>query len=180
VKGLTLAILAALMPASAFAQGQVLRPDANGRLVIRHYDAEAITQWATCAWSKMPVSADNLVQYGSHERVPPDNGKIPFASAEELLNVRLNKVCGDLLPADHRNSRRPGIRFAKIDILKGQRPKAIGSVDTPIKAYLCAHKVGDRYVATEFELDKPNPRSGFPGGTTQCFVINTDGSLADA
>jgi hypothetical protein len=180
MRALPLAILAVLMPLSVSAQEQPLRPNAQGQVVIPQYDGEAIGRWAACAWNNLPISADNLLQYTSNEKVPPDNGPIPFTSAEELLNVRLNKVCGELLPRDQRSSIRPGIKIAKINILKSSRPQNVATDDAPVSAYLCAHKLGERYVLTELILETPSPQRALPGATADCFVINSDGSLTDA
>lgn len=170
----------ALLSTITGAQQQVLTPDADGRVVIRQFDSEAIGQWASCAWAKMPVTSQYLVDYASGQAVRPDNRGIPFASAEELLSVRLNKVCGEFLPADHRNSIRPVVKRAKTRILGEARPENVALKDATVAAYLCAQSISGRYVVTEFELDMPRSKRRIPDAKVECFSIEPDGSLKDA
>ena len=170
----------ALLSAMTGAQQQVLTPDANGRVVIRQFDPEAIGQWASCAWTKMPVTSQHLVDYTSGKAAGPDNRGIPFASAEELLNYRLNKACGEFLPADHHNSIRPVVKRAKLRILGEARPESVALKDGAVTVYLCAHAISGRYVVTEFELDMPRPKRRIPDAKVECFSIEPDGSLKDA
>jgi hypothetical protein len=159
---------------------QVLTPDADGRVVIRQFDPEAIGRWASCAWAKMPVTSQHLVDNAFGKAARPDNREIPFASAEELLNVRLNKACGEFLPADHRNPIRPAVKRAKTRILGEERPQNIALKDAAVAAYLCAQSISGRYLVTEYELDMPRPKRRIPDAKVECFSIEPDGSLKDA
>ena len=170
----------ALLALGTAQEAQVLKPDADGRIMIRNYDAESISAWAKCAWERMPVSAQNLVDYQANVRPTPDNKYIPFASAVEVLNWRLNKVCGELLLADHRNSIRPLVKSAKRRILREKRPEPVEGIDQQVDVYLCAQSLSGKYLLTERELERPRPNKYIPNAKVECYSVEPDGSLKNA
>ena len=164
--------------APAFAQDPPSERPAR-TAVIPMYDASGIRAWADCAWEKLPVSSSNLVDYQSSELEAPDNDGIPFASGEEALNYRINSVCASLLSPRDRNAISPMVKRAKQRILNEARPTEMAVEEADVKSYVCAMKVDDRYVRTEFDLQTPTPRR-LPPSQSTCFSIQSDGSLLNA
>ena len=152
----------------------------EGAAVIKLFDKDGIDKWASCSWNKMPVTAQNLIDHQSYERKIEDLRKIPFSSPDENLNARLNAVCGKFMAPSDRNSVSFGVQRAKKIALNENRPEQPGTNDQKIKLYVCAHKILGRYAITERNLEKPKAKRKLAGSITDCFKIESDGSLSDA
>ena len=144
------------------------------------FDVEGIKAWAACAWDKLPISSTNLVAYQNREKDAPANEEISssMATAVEVLNYRINAICGSNLAIRDRNSISPQVKEAKQRILWEARPARVGKQDVFVASFICKTEGEGRTVVSR-NLDRPirdhriNPK-------ISCYRIEEDRSLSDA
>ena len=169
------------VPTLALAQAEtVVIPSAKGSTVIKLFDREMIDKWAQCSWTKLPVTAQNLVDLSSGAKRVASGPTIPFADPERNLLTRLNVACGSLLRPEDRDSISFGTIRAKKLAIAERRPAQPGLKDEKTNVFVCTHSASGRIAFTELELPKPKPKRQMSGTIVNCYRIESDGSLSNA
>ena len=134
--------------------------------------------WAACAWEKMPVSSSNFIRIGAGEQVASRPSSNPLATPEDVLKLRLDNACGELLPRNILTSIFDSATRMRIAALEASRPARVAMRERNPRLFICEHSLEGRVLFTELGVKKKSKPQD--GGEVKCFVTASDGSLNDA
>jgi hypothetical protein len=149
---------------------------APGSGMIQRYDGEGISKWAACGWVKAPVTSDNMLKAEAGTLVTAKPSRNPMAGPKQVLALRMDAACGELLSPRDRSTISYGVQLAKLKALKAVRPAQPALKEAKNKALVCELSMDGRVVITVLSSENKKPKAP-AGAQTKCYKTLEDGSL---
>ena len=149
-----------------------------GMISANAHAANPADAWAVCAWEKLPVSSHNYIRIGAGEQTALRPSSNPSATPENVLRLRLDDACGELLPRNVLTSIFESAKRTRIAALEARKPTNVATREKNPRLFICEHGLEGQIFFTELGVKKKSRSRG--NVEVKCFVTSSDGSLIDA